>query len=36
MSPASRSLIKVTLEDAILAEQRVSILMGKNPELRRD
>jgi topoisomerase-4 subunit B len=36
MNPETRSLIQVTLDDAILAEQRVTVLMGQKPELRRD
>ena len=36
MNPKSRSLIRVTIEDAILAEKRVSVLMGDNVEPRKD
>ena len=36
MNPKTRSLIRVTIEDAILAEKRVSILMGDNVEPRKD
>lgn len=35
MNPATRSLVKVTLEDAAGCERRVSVLMGNKPELRR-
>ena len=36
MNPKTRSLIRVTIEDAILAEKRVSVLMGDNVEPRKD
>jgi len=36
MNPATRSLIRVTIEDAVLAEKRVSILMGDNVEPRKN
>ena len=36
MSPANRTLIQVTLEDAFLADEMFSTLMGEKPELRRD
>lgn len=36
MNPESRTLLCVTLEDARLAEKRVSELMGDRPELRRN
>ena len=36
MNPKTRSLIRVTIEDAILAEKRVSILMGDNVEPRKE
>ena len=36
MNPATRSLIRVTIEDAVLAEKRVSILMGDNVEPRNN
>ena len=35
MDPASRSLIKVGIDDGMLAERRVSTLMGDKAELRR-
>jgi len=35
MDPRSRQLLKVTIEDPILAEQRVSILMGNDTQVRR-
>jgi len=35
MDPAKRTLIKVTLNDATLAERKVSVLMGNKPDLRR-
>ena len=36
MNPETRNLIKVKIEDVILAEKRVSILMGDVVEPRRD
>ena len=36
MNPESRSLIKVTIEDAALAEKRVSVLMGDKVEPRKE
>ena len=35
MSPESRTLLKVRLEDAIKADETFTILMGEQPELRR-
>ena len=35
MNPGTRSLIRVTIEDALLAEKRVSVLMGDNVEPRK-
>ena len=35
MDPSKRSLIKVNLTDASLAERRVSVLMGDNVEPRK-
>ena len=35
MNPATRTLIRVTMEDAAEADQMFSMLMGENPELRR-
>ena len=36
MSPANRTLLQVSLEDAFLADEIFSTLMGEKPELRRD
>lgn len=36
MNPKTRSLIKVTITDAALAEKRVSVLMGDKVEPRKD
>lgn len=36
MNPGTRSLIRVTIEDALLAEKRVSVLMGDNVEPRKN
>ncbi len=36
MNPATRSLIKVTIEDALLVERRVSVLMGDSVEPRKE
>ena len=36
MSPATRSLIKVSITDAALAEKRVSVLMGDKVEPRKE
>ena len=36
MNPGTRSLIRVTIEDAVLAEKRVSVLMGDKVEPRKD
>ena len=36
MNPESRSLIKVSITDAALAEKRVSVLMGDKVEPRKD
>ena len=30
-----RTLIKVTIEDAVLCERKISVLMGNNAEARR-
>ncbi len=35
MNPATRTLIRVTMQDAAEADQMFSMLMGENPELRR-
>jgi topoisomerase-4 subunit B len=36
MDPRRRQLLKVTIEDALLAEQRVNVLMGNDAQLRRN
>ena len=36
MDPKNRSLIRVTIEDAMLAEKRVSVLMGDKVEPRKE
>lgn len=36
MDPATRTLIQVSIEDAMVAERRVSVLMGDKANLRRD
>ena len=36
MSPESRTLLRVSLEDARVADKRISELMGNNPEKRRE
>lgn len=36
MDPQKRTLLKVTMEDAIEADKLFSILMGEQPELRRE
>jgi topoisomerase-4 subunit B len=36
MNPATRSLVKVTITDASLAEKRVSVLMGDNVAPRKE
>ena len=35
MDPKTRKMIKVTMEDAVEADQMFTMLMGENPELRR-
>ncbi len=35
MDPKSRQLLKVTIEDSLLAEQRLITLMGNDPQTRR-
>ena len=35
MDPSTRTLLKVTMEDAIEAENIISTLMGENAEVRR-
>lgn len=34
-NPQTRILLKVTMEDAVSADQTFSLLMGEQPELRR-
>jgi topoisomerase-4 subunit B len=36
MNPDTRSLIKISINDAALAEKRVSVLMGDNVEPRKE
>jgi topoisomerase-4 subunit B len=36
MNPSSRHLIKVSIEDAALAERRVNVLMGDNSTIRKE
>ncbi|MEG2457419.1 MAG: DNA topoisomerase IV subunit B [Bacilli bacterium] len=36
MSPESRSIIRVCINDALLAEKRVNVLMGENVEVRKN
>lgn len=36
MNPETRTMIQVTIEDGVLAERRVSVLMGDKASLRRD
>lgn len=36
MNPETRALIRVIIEDGVLAERRVSVLMGDKANLRRD
>jgi topoisomerase-4 subunit B len=36
MNPESRQLIKVSIEDAALAERRVNVLMGDNASVRKE
>ena len=36
MDPKRRQLLKVTIEDALIAEQRMNVLMGNDAQLRRN
>jgi topoisomerase-4 subunit B len=36
MNPETRQMIKVTIEDAALAERRVNTLMGDNANMRKE
>ena len=36
MDPAKRTLTRVTIEDADMADKRISVLMGEDPSLRRE
>ena len=36
MCPETRTLIQISIEDAVLAERRVSVLMGDKADVRRD
>ena len=36
MNPETRSLVKVTIDDAVLVEKRVSVLMGDAVEPRKE
>ena len=35
MNPASRTMVQVTMEDAVKASEIFTLLMGDQPELRR-
>ena len=35
MNPETRTLIRVTMQDAAEADQMFAMLMGENPEMRR-
>ena len=35
MNPETRTLLKVTMDDAVAADEIFTVLMGENPELRR-
>ena len=36
MDPASRTLVKVRIDDKALAEKRVGVLMGDDSEVRKE
>ena len=36
MNPSTRKLIRVKIDDAVLADKRVSVLMGDNVEPRKE
>ena len=36
MNPQTRTLIQVTIDDAVIADRRVSVLMGDKVEPRRE
>ena len=36
MNPETRTLIKVTIDDGVMAERRVTVLMGNKAHLRRE
>ncbi|VEU68134.1 DNA topoisomerase IV subunit B [Mycoplasmopsis pulmonis] len=36
MNPETRSLVKITIQDAAIVERRVSTLMGENVEIRKE
>jgi len=36
MDPATRTLTRVTIDDAAMADKRITILMGDDPSLRKD
>ena len=35
MNPETRTMLKVTMEDAVEADSMFNVLMGEKPELRR-
>ena len=35
MNPSTRTLLRVTMKDAVEADEMFSLLMGEKPELRR-
>ena len=36
MDPAKRTLTRVTIDDAAMADKRITILMGKDSNIRKD